>query len=721
MKKLSLCNLFFFILLNLSAQSIFYKSANHPVEERVNDLLKRMTLSEKLGQLTMPAIFNDSTFQLIQQNASKGTVSTICVVRTFDFTTAKRNKLQKIAIENSRLGIPILFAFDVIHGYKTIFPIPLGLSASWDPDLVFQTARAAAREASVSGIDLTFSPMVDVARDARWGRISEGSGEDVLLNCRFAKAMVEGYQGKDLTDKYSIGACLKHFVGYGASTGGRDYQFTELSERALRETYLPPFHAGVDAGAVSVMSAFNDISGVPAAANAFTLNDVLRKEWGFKGFVMSDWGAVDELKEHGIAGTNVEAASTAISAGTDVEMTSNCYADLAKEVKEKHFSEKIIDEAVRRVLRTKFRLGLFEQPYTEEGNELNEILNTNNRTLARKAAAESMVLLKNDGILPIKENSGVITVLGEWANNQDLMGWWTGNGDRKDVISIIEGLKGNEPKGVKVIHTADPQELNANTVIVCVGESGNMFGEYHSRSELDLPWGQTEQIRQLKESGKKVIVVIFNGRPLVLTEVVKYADAILLAWHPGTEAGNAVADILYGKVNPSGKLTVSFPKKTGQVPIFYSQRTSGRPDKSSYIDVNAEPLYPFGFGLSYTTFTYKNISLSKGTIAKNESVKVSFDVTNSGNVKGKEVLELYLHDRVASITQPVKKLIDFQKVEIEPGEIRRVTFTITPEQLAILDKNLKLRVESGTFDLYIGQCSVNYPQISYLTTQLTVK
>jgi len=557
MKKLLSFLFFFFNIINLTAQTPYYKSANHPVEERVNDLLKRMTLTEKLGQLTMPALYNDSTFLSIQEDVIKGTVSTICVVRTFDFTIAKRNKIQELAIKNSRLGIPILFAFDVIHGYKTIFPIPLGLSASWDPHLAFLTARAAAREASVSGVDLTFSPMVDVARDARWGRISEGSGEDVLLNCRFAKAMVEGYQGKDLTDKYSIGACLKHFVGYGASTGGRDYQFTELSERALRETYLPPFQAGVKAGAVSIMSAFNDISGVPAVANAFTLDQVLRKEWGFTGFVVSDWAAVDELKEHGIAGTNVEAASAALTAGTDVEMNSNCYVDLAKEVNEKHFSEKIIDEAVRRVLRTKFRLGLFEHPYTEEGNEINEILNTNNRALARKAAAESMVLLKNDGVLPIKENSGEITVLGEWANNPDLMGWWTGMGDRKDVITIIEGLKQNQPKGVKIIHTANPQSLNNNTVIVCVGESGNMFGEDHSRSELELPWGQAEQIRQLKESGKKVIAVIFNGRPLVLTEVAKYADAILLAWHPGTEAGNAVADVLYGKlkVGSSGSNT----------------------------------------------------------------------------------------------------------------------------------------------------------------------
>ncbi len=636
-----------------------FKDAKQPTEQRVNDLLQRMTLEEKLGQLNMPALEIDD--ESMHSDIMKGKISAFCVVRSYPLSVKMRNELQTLAVEKSRLGIPIIFAFDVIHGYKTIFPTPLALSASWDIELAKKTAQVAAREASVSGIDLTFSPMVDVARDPRWGRISEGSGEDVLLNRRFGKAMVEGYQGVDLTVKYSIGACVKHFVGYGAAIGGRDYQFTELSERALRETYLPPFKECINAGAVSIMSAFNDISGLPAAANPFTLDQVLRKEWGFKGFVVSDWKAIAQLKAHGIAETDAQAAAAALSAGTDMEMKTLCYSTLAKEVNGKRFSEKIIDEAVKRLLRIKFKLGLFENPYTIEGEESASQLSTENRALARKAASESMVLLKNDDVLPIKENSGNITLLGEWANNKDVLGWWTGNGDKKDVITVLDGLTQNLPKGVEISYSAEPQTLNSKTVIVCVGESGNMFGENHCHSEITLPWGQTEQIKQLKESGHNVIVVIFNGRPLVLSEIEKYADAILLAWHPGTEAGNSLADVLFGKTNPSGHLTTTFPKKSGQIPLFYSDRMSGRPSYNSYVDVDAEPLYPFGFGLSYTSFSYSNMVLSKKMISKNESLEVSINISNTGNEAGKEVVQLYIHDKVATFTQSKKKLIDFKK------------------------------------------------------------
>jgi beta-glucosidase len=623
--------------------------------------------------------------------------------------------MQRIAIEKSRLGIPILFSFDVIHGYKTIFPTPLALSSSWDTELVKQSARIAAREAFVSGINLTFSPMVDVSRDARWGRISESSGEDVLLTMRFGRAMVEGYQGTQLNAKYSIGACVKHFVGYGAAIGGRDYQFTELSERALRETYLPPFHECLKAGAVSVMSAFNDISGVPASANPFTLKQILRDEWNFKGFVVSDWQSVAELIKHGIADSEKNAALAGIKAGVDMEMTSNCYATLIEEVKSNRLPIKVIDDAVKHVLRIKFELGLFENPYTLEEEEIKEQLTEEHRSFARKAAAECMVLLKNNNILPLKNPFGRYTVLGEWANNKDLIGWWTGNADKCDVVTVIEGLKSNKPSGVRISQTADLQSNNSDTVIVCIGESGNMFGENHSRSELDLPWGQTEQIRQLKENGKTIIVIIFNGRPLVLTEIQKYADAIIMAWHPGVEAGNALADILFGKVNPSGHLTVSLPKKSGQVPLFYCDRNSGRPEYNHYIDVDAQPLFPFGYGLSYTSFSYKNMVLSKNQISKNDRVKVSVEVSNTGKYTGKEVVQLYIHDKVASITQPQKKLIDFLKIELKPGEMKTVSFEISPGQLSIFDKDLHSVIESGDFDVWIGQDSNDIKQHKVLT------
>lgn len=692
-----------------------YKDAKQPTEIRVNDLLTKMTIDEKLGQLNMPALENDD--ESMHSDIMNGKISAFCVVRPYPLSVKMRNELQTLAVEKSRLGIPVIFAFDVIHGYKTIFPTPLALSASWDTELVKKTAQVAACEASVSGIDLTFSPMVDVARDPRWGRISESSGEDVLMNRRFGKAMVEGYQGADLMAKYSIGACVKHFVGYGAAMGGRDYQFTELSERALRETYLPPFKECVNAGAVSIMSAFNDISGLPAAANPFTLNQVLRKEWGFNGFVVSDWKAIDQLKAHGIVETDEQAAAVALSAGNDMEMKTLCYNTLTKEVNGKRFSEKIIDEAVKRVLRIKFKLGLFENPYTIEGEESISQLTPENKALARKAASECMVLLKNNDVLPIKENSGSITLLGEWANNKDVIGWWTGNGDKKDVVTVLDGLSQNLPKGVEISFSAEPQTLNSKTVIVCVGESGNMFGENHCRSEITLPWGQTEQIKQLKEGGHKVIVVIFNGRPLVLTEIEKYADAILLAWHPGTEAGNAVADVLFGKTNPSGHLTTTFPKNNGQIPLFYSDRTSGRPNYNSYLDVDAEPLYPFGYGLSYTSFSYSNMVQSKKVISKKDSLEVSINITNTGKVVGKEVVQLYIHDKVATITQPKKKLIDFKKIELKPGETSTVTFTVSTNELAILDKNMKSVIESGDFDIWIGKNSNDEEQHEILTVK----
>lgn len=714
MRKIFLLLLFLFLINYLSGKVLpKYMDPNLPIEVRVNDLLAKMTIEEKVGQLIMPALLKDD--DKLRDNISKGDISAFCVVRYFPLSVKIRNEMQRLAVENTRLGIPLLFAFDVIHGFKTIFPTPLGLSSTWDTSLVKQTARVAAQEAFVSGINLTFSPMLDVSRDARWGRISESYGEDVLLNMLFGEAMVKGYHGIHLTDKYSIGSCVKHFVGYGAGVGGRDYQFVELSERALRETYLPPFYTCIKAGAVSVMAAFNDVSGIPASANHFLLKDVLRKEWGFNGFVVSDWESITELKQHGIADTDTDAALSAIKAGVDMEMTSSSYLGLINAVKENRFSEQLLDESVKNVLRIKFKLGLFEEPYTAEGEEYGVHLNNENRELARRAAAESMVLLKNNNVLPLKNSSGNYTLLGEWAYNRDLIGWWTGNANKEDVVTVADGLNANKSYNVQIHHTAAPQSSNSDTVIVCLGESGNIFGENHSRSQLELPWGQSEQIRQLKENGKTVIAVIFNGRPLVLSDIYNYADAIIIAWHPGIEAGNALADIIFGKVNPSGKLTASFPKKNGQVPLFYSDRRSGRPNHKKYVDVDAEPLFPFGFGLSYTKFVYQNMILSKKKILKNETVTVSVDVMNSGDYIGKEVVQLYVHDQVATVTQPQKKLIDFRKIELKPGEKQTVNFQVSPLQLSLLDSKFKQIIESGDFDVWVGRNSKDEANHEVLT------
>ena len=606
---------------------------------------------------------------------TRGEVGSLVVAHGSALAPAERDRLQRIAVERSRLGIPVLFGFDVIHGYRTLFPIPLGIAASWNPELAEASARIAASEASACGIDLTFSPMVDIARDPRWGRISEGSGEDVLLNAVFGAALVRGYQGDDPSKQGRIGACVKHFVGYGAALGGRDYQFTELSERALRETYLPPFKACVDAGAVSVMSAFNDISGTPASANALTLDRILRKEWGFDGFVLSDWNAVTELQEHGIAADGAEAAVKALTAGVDMEMTSDLYlTTLEQSVREKRLPAALVDRAVRAVLRVKFR----------------------------QLAAESMVLLKNDGVLPLSPDLRSITVTGEWAVSRDLYGWWVGMGDGRDAVTVWDGIRSQAGGRTDVRLMSQSRSRRSDVAVVCVGENGYLFGENNNRSDIRLPYGQEQLIRELKEQGNKVVVVVFNGRPLDLSAVVPYADALLIAWHPGTEAGNAVADLLFGKRSPSGKLPVSFPKSVGQLPLFYSDRTSGRPGNDRYVSMDGQPLFPFGYGLGYTTFEYSELRLSKSVAAPGEQVAAEITVTNTGGMKAKETVQLYLHDKAASFTRPARMLIDFRKVELAPGESRTVSFDVTPRQLAVLDAAFRPVVEEGEFEISAG-------------------
>lgn len=682
--------------LTVAGQKMPYKNQSISVDKRVEDLLKRMTIEEKIGQLMQPVLEGDK--QALLEQLRQGRVGSFCVTK-YDFPSVSlRDELQRAAIEESRLGIPVIFGFDVIHGFRTLFPIPLGLSASWEPELVRQSAEIAAYEARIAGIDLTFSPMVDVSRDARWGRISECFGEDTYLNALFGQAFVRGYQGEEVSGDYSLGACMKHYVGYGSSIGGRDYQYTELSDRSLRNTYLPPFKAGVEAGALSVMSSFNDISGVPGSANAFTLRKILKDEWKFRGAVISDWDAVIELINHGIAGTKQEAGLAAIKAGVDIEMRSDAYWELLTAIKEKKISEDVIDEAVRRVLWMKFKLGLFEHPYTPAVMAGKDFVNKDFRKVARQASAESMVLLKNNGILPLTAQQKSIAVMGPWADNCDVFGWWTGVGRKEDVITVVEAFRQRLPQGVEMIVGSDPVVSVPSVAIVCVGESGYMFGEDHGRTDLTLPWGQTEMIKQLKERGVPVVAVVFNGRPLVLTEVEKYADAILLAWHPGVEGGNALVDVLYGVVNPSGKLTCSFPKSNGQMPLYYSINNSGRPLRDCYIDDDGRPLYPFGYGLSYTQFKYHQIK----AVQQGNRIIVCASVENTGKYSGKEVVQLYFHDKVASIARPRKELKGFKKILLAPGEVKEVVFELEKNELAFYGVDLKKQFEPGEFDIWVG-------------------
>ena len=677
-------------------------------EKEVSSLLKKMTIEEKIAQLKQPYYTKPDRAEIDKQIAKKGLGSILFTARDI-ISPEERNATQRIAVEESRLGIPILFGYDVIHGYSTIFPSSLGMASSWDEDLVKSAAAASADEAAHWGVDMAFSPMVDVSRDPRWGRISECAGEDVLLNSRLGAAFVKGLQGESLADESSVASCVKHFVGYGASMGGRDKAYTEISKRSLHEIYLPPFKACVDAGAQSIMTAFNDVSGVPSTANDYTINHILKKEWGFDGLVLSDWDAVVELQNHGISSNEKESAIAAINAGVDMEMKSHCYDNLIEAIKEKKVSMKTIDDAVKRVLRLKFRLGLFDNPYVDVTKGYAKQLTKENRSAARLAAAESMILLKNtENTLPLKPETSkthLISVVGPMAHSFDMIGYWIGIGKYSDVIRPYDGIKANAPKDFYIMPGTE-RRAKRPISIVCIGEAGDWFGESGGQHSIEPPRSQVELVKECKKLSSKVVVVVFSGRPLVLTEILPYADAVVQAWHPGTEAGNAVADILFGKVNPSGKAPASFLKSTGQTPVFYSDRVGGRPTEDKYELLDGKPLFPFGFGLSYSTFEYTDFSLSANTMkAKNDSIKAKVTVKNTSNVKGKEVVQLYIHDLVASHTVPQQQLIDFKKVEIEPNQSIEVEFTIVPSQLALVNEELDWVVEKGDFDIMIGGAS----------------
>jgi len=701
------------------------------VERKIDALIGQMTVEEKLGQLQQLDGFAEGNnrpehFDL----ARKGLLGSTLNVRGVKIT----NDLQKIAVEQSRLKIPILFAFDVIHGYRTIFPVPLGMASSWDPAAAERAASVAAAEASAVGLRWTFSPMVDIARDPRWGRVVEGAGEDPYLGAALSRAQVIGYQGNDYSAPGKLMACAKHWVAYGAAEAGRDYNTTDVTERQLREIYFPPFKAAVDAGVGTFMSAFNDVDGSPATANRFTLTHVLRDEWKFDGFVVSDYTSVMELTKHGIAANEAEAAERALNAGTDMEMVSRFYVTHGAELlRDGRLSQATLDEAVRRVLRIKFRLGLFDNPYTDPAREKTALLTPANRAAAREIAARSMVLLKNEGnVLPLAKSTRSIAVIGPLADSQsDLIGSWAGDGRKEDAVTVLTGIRNKVPSSTRVTYTkgcdvdgtaekaastiaeAVAAARSADVAVLVVGESAEMSGEASSRHTLDLPGAQLDLIKAVQATGKPTAVVLMNGRPLAIRWLAENSPAILETWFAGTEGGNAIADVLFGDVNPGGKLPMTFPRAVGQVPIYYNHKNTGRPPSptdrytSKYRDIDWTPLFPFGYGLSYTTFDYSNLRLDKTAIRPDGTVTVSVDVRNSGRRAGDEVVQLYVHDVAASMTRPVKQLRGFSRITLAPGETRTVSFTLGPADLGFYDSEMKFQVEPGDFDVMVGGSSAS--------------
>jgi beta-glucosidase len=696
---------------------------NPVVEAKIDNLLAKMTLEEKVGQMSQVSRFGEDGPNDIENEVRKGNTGSFLNIADVQ----QRNRLQKIAVEESRLGIPLIFGYDVIHGHRTIFPVPLAEAATWDLDLMEKTAAIAAKEARAVGIDWTFSPMVDIARDPRWGRIVESAGEDPFLGSLISRAKVRGYQGNDLSAPDTVAACLKHFAVYGAVQGGREYNTTEVPLRTVRDVYLPPFKAGIEEGAVTLMSGFNDLNGNPVSGNKFLLTDVLRDEWGFDGFVVSDWRSVKQLISHGVAKDESQAASLGVTAGVDMEMVSRTYHNtLPSLVKKGVISEDILDTAVRRILRVKFRLGLFDKPYVDPKLQDTVILAPEHRALARRAVRESMVLLKNENnLLPLDENIKSIALIGPLADNQeDLLGTWALAGKSEDVVTVLQGLKnalndnrckinyvkgcevdGNSTEGfTEAVNAANESDL----IIMAIGESVAHNGESHSRTNLDLPGVQLELLKEIQKTGKPIVMLLFAGRPLTINWELKNIPAILLAWHPGVEGGNGIADVLFGHYNPAGKITVTFPRNVGQIPIYYNVKNTGRPfvdnDRftSKYIDSSNTPLLPFGYGLSYTTFTYSDLRVENEKVKIPGIVKVSADVTNTGKTAGYEVVQLYIRDMVGSVTRPVKELKGFQRIYLNPGETKTVTFELPTCDLKFYDINMKYNVEPSDFTVWVG-------------------
>ncbi|HUF39752.1 MAG TPA: glycoside hydrolase family 3 N-terminal domain-containing protein [Anaerolineales bacterium] len=720
-------------------------------ESRVAALLGRMTLTEKIGQLVQigPLAPFDLDDYLTQKSAEEA------AGRPFEYQpklngdlddliregrvgsflnlmqTNLINHCQRVAVEESRLRIPILTGCDVIHGFRTIFPIPLAESCTWNPALLERASRTAAEEASASGVDWIFAPMVDVARDPRWGRIAEGAGEDPFLGAAMARARVRGFQVTDLASGRRVAACPKHYVGYGAAEAGRDYNTTDFSERTLRDVYLPPFKAAFDAGAGSVMSAFNEIGGIPATAHPLILRTILRDEWGWPGVVLSDYEAVRELIAHGFAEDLRDAARLSLLAGLDMDMVSCAYADhLADLVSTEKVPLKRVEDAVRRVLRLKFCLGLFENPYLDEQLAGSLILREDHRALALEVARESMVLLKNNtDLLPLAPGRDRLAVIGPLADNRkDLLGAWSLNGRAEDVESVLDGLRTyledggwthldgcpiREDESVDISAAVEIAQA-ADVVVLVLGESADMSGESHSRTHLGLPGRQQELVDAIAESGKPIVCVLMSGRPLVVPRLAGQVDALLAAWHGGIRAGRAVADILFGAVNPSGRLTASWPRAEGQIPVYYSHKNTGRPAaesgtkqfaevfKSVFMDLPNSPLFPFGFGLSYTRFSYSDLKIEQSVVGLDDALAVSAALTNTGVRPGAEVVQLYIRDLVGSVTRPVRELKGFQKIQLEPGETLVVRFEIPVRELGFTGPDMQYVVEPGAFKVWIG-------------------
>ena len=691
-----------------------YKDAGRTVDERVADLLSRMTLEEKILQLNQYILGENSNVNNIGE-VSDTFIPGIGSYIYFNDNAVLRNSLQRRELEVSRLGIPLLFGFDVIHGFRTIFPIPLAQACSWNPELVGQACAVAAQEARMSGVEWVFSPMIDVARDGRWGRVAEGYGEDPYATSVFAVAAVGGYQGSDLSSPRSVAACLKHFVGYGLSQGGRDYEATDVSPQALWDTYLPPYEAGVCAGAATVMSAFNDINGTPATANHYLLTEVLKEKWDFGGFVVADWNAVEQLISQGVAADKKEAAYKAFAAGVDMDMKDFCYKDhLGALVAEGKIPVARIDEAVANILALKFRLGLFEQPYAVELPEDERILLPYNKELATKMAEESMVLLKNDnGLLPLCAKT--VAVIGPMADNREhMLGSWTAHGRVEDVEgSIYDNLQKEFGKKMDFLYAAgcgfDGDDRSgfaearaiaeqADVLVLCLGEKNAWSGENASRSTLALPAIQEALLQDMKKTGKPIVLVLSNGRPLELCRIEPLCDALVEMWPPGIMGGKALAGILSGRINPSGKLSITFPLTTGQIPMYYNTRQSARPFQGKYQDIPTEPLYAFGHGLSYTTFEYGDLYLPKDTIRKNEKLRLEIQVTNAGNFDGKETVHWFVSDPTCSISRPVKELKFFEKQFIEAGTCRTFYFELIPERdLSFVNAQGERFLETGTY------------------------
>ena len=695
-----------------------YKDAKAPIEKRIDDLISRMTLEEKILQLNQYTLGRNNNVNNVGEEVKK-VPSEIGSLIYFDINPELRNSMQKKAMEESRLGIPIIFGYDAIHGFRTIYPISLGQACSWNPGLVEQACAVSAQEARMSGVDWTFSPMIDVARDPRWGRVAEGYGEDPYTNGVFAAASVRGYQGDDMSAENRMAACLKHYVGYGASEAGRDYVYTEISAQTLWDTYLLPYEMGVKAGAVTLMSSFNDISGVPGSANPYIMTEILKKRWKHDGFIVSDWGAVEQLKNQGLAATKKDAARYAFNAGLEMDMMSHAYDRHLKElVEEGKVTMAQVDESVRRVLRVKFRLGLFERPYTPVTNEKDRFFRPQSMAVAAQLAAESMVLLKNNNqILPLT-NKKKIAVVGPMAKNGwDLLGSWCGHGKDTDVEMLYDGLTaefggdaelryamGCKPQGNDRSGFAGALDVArwSDVVIVCLGEMLTWSGENASRSTIALPQIQEELVKELKEAGKPVILVLSNGRPLELNRMEPLCDAILEIWQPGINGARSMAGILSGRINPSGKLAMTFPYSTGQIPIYYNRRKSGRGHQGFYKDITSDPLYPFGHGLSYTEFKYGTVTPSATKVKRGDKLSAEVTVTNTGSRDGAETVHWFISDPYCSITRPVKELKHFEKQLIKAGEMKTFRFDIDLERdFGFVNEDGKRFLEAGEYHILV--------------------